>query len=231
MCSHEGGCLRDHYALGYCNAHYKRWKATGSPGAVEVQAKAPGLCSFASCDRRKSCGGLCATHYAQQHRGRTLAAINDRMPPLARDATGRKRCATCKQWHPVAAFSPETRNSDGLKNHCTRCGRNRIVAARYGITLEHYERLSQEQGDVCAICGGTNDSGRSLAVDHDHGCCAGSPACGKCARGLLCSNCNMALGLFKDDPVRLKAAIAYLALRGASRDSADGAPVRAVRGS
>ena len=63
-----------------------------------------------------------------------------------------------------------------------------------------YKEMLESQGGVCAICGAM-PKGR-LAVDHDH-------ATGQ-VRGLLCSPCNVALGFLRDDPIRLKAAIAYL---------------------
>jgi len=69
-----------------------------------------------------------------------------------------------------------------------------LTEAEYATTLEH-------QGGVCAICGDKPKSGR-LHVDHIHGTDR--------VRGLLCSLCNPALGLFKDDPVRLAKAIEYL---------------------
>jgi hypothetical protein len=67
--------------------------------------------------------------------------------------------------------------------------------------MEEYDALLDEQGHVCAICGG-DDGERNLAVDHCH--------TSGVVRGLLCSNCNKALGLLRDDTARLAAAIAYL---------------------
>lgn len=77
----------------------------------------------------------------------------------------------------------------------------------FGITPEQYDEMLQRQGGVCAICGNPEQhryrgEPRRLSVDHCHGK-------GK-VRGLLCSDCNMGLGQFKDDPVRLRAAIKYL---------------------
>lgn len=60
--------------------------------------------------------------------------------------------------------------------------------AKYGITLQEYEKLFDKQHGVCALCGKPSHfKNRKLAVDHDHSCCKG---CVKCIRGLLCDNCN-----------------------------------------
>ena len=71
----------------------------------------------------------------------------------------------------------------------------------YGLTVEQYEALVSAQGGLCAICA-SDGGGRRLAVDHCH-------ATGK-VRGLLCLNCNTALGKLGDSPSRLREAAAYL---------------------
>lgn len=70
------------------------------------------------------------------------------------------------------------------------------------IYLPHgpYEQLLAEQGGGCGICG--EKSEQRLSVDHDH-------ATGQ-VRGLLCRGCNMGLGGFQDDTVRLRRAVEYL---------------------
>jgi hypothetical protein len=75
--------------------------------------------------------------------------------------------------------------------------------ANYGITPNQYEELLERQGGTCAICPRTADSQkRRLHVDHDH-------STGK-VRGLLCDQCNRAVGLLGDDPDRLRKAAAYV---------------------
>lgn len=205
------GCGRQHYSAGYCNPHWRRWKRNGDPGYSEINSPKPaGPCAFPGCERPRSCKGLCPSHYAQKRKGRPLSPINDRVPPTLRDDQGRKRCATCKRWLDLDQFRRNVRAPDGLQSNCRRCGRDRLVAARYGISLEGYERLVDKQDDRCAICGDVNASGRALGVDHDHECCPGNQSCGKCVRGLLCSNCNMAIGLLRDSPERLRAALVYV---------------------
>jgi len=80
----------------------------------------------------------------------------------------------------------------------------------YGITLADYEELLKKQDHKCAVCG---SEGFSLAkhktretvklvVDHCHDT--------KKVRGLLCHNCNRALGLMQDSTDNLQSAIQYL---------------------
>ncbi len=107
------------------------------------------------------------------------------------------------------------RRLDGtIEDEARRQKRRRSQMYKYGITVERYDEMLAAQHGVCAICGkppsGKGTSGQSLHVDHDHSCCPGTKSCGECVRGLLCSNCNMAVGLLKDDPTILTAALRYV---------------------
>ena len=73
---------------------------------------------------------------------------------------------------------------------------------------------------TCPICGAelltrTQDpiTGRFaslLVIDHDHDCCPGPASCGNCVRGLICTGCNKALGMARDDPLILRQMAQYL---------------------
>lgn len=80
--------------------------------------------------------------------------------------------------------------------------RAKKLAAKYGLTVEQYAEMYQQQGGVCAICSQTDRQGHRLAVDHCHATGA--------VRGLLCHACNVAIGLLRDDPSLLDAASRYL---------------------
>lgn len=82
--------------------------------------------------------------------------------------------------------------------------RRRALQFSYGITVEDYEKLFKAQKGKCAICG-TSDPGQGkkhLCVDHCH-------KTGK-VRGLLCHQCNRALGLLSDSAKILEKSIKYL---------------------
>ena len=83
-----------------------------------------------------------------------------------------------------------------------------VKIKRYGITLDIYEKMVEERGGRCDICGKVPE--KRLHVDHDHSCCPGRRSCGKCIRGLLCSRCNLALGGFDDSIELLQSALIYL---------------------
>lgn len=85
--------------------------------------------------------------------------------------------------------------------------RSRDFKKNYGIDFADYQRMLIAQKGVCAICEQPEtkmEKGRIrlLSVDHNHTTGA--------VRGLLCGNCNMAIGFACDDTGTLRKAIAYL---------------------
>jgi hypothetical protein len=80
---------------------------------------------------------------------------------------------------------------------------------RYKLTPEDKQRLWKAQKESCAACGHPIGLGEAY-IDHDRGCCPGRQSCGKCVRGLVHSNCNLALGLLKDDASIFRLSASYL---------------------
>lgn len=101
-------------------------------------------------------------------------------------------------------------NRESLKrNYLSR--RKYVYRTRYGITEDQYQQMLKDQDYRCAICGTHQEDQKiRMSVDHDHKCCPGLYSCGKCLRGLLCRNCNLMLGVLKDEEEILQAAINYL---------------------
>lgn len=71
---------------------------------------------------------------------------------------------------------------------------------RYGITTADVEQMIADQGGDCPICGDVLPE--PAHIDHDH-------ETGR-VRGVLCRSCNQGLGMYRDDPARLRAAADYL---------------------
>lgn len=130
-----------------------------------------------------------------------------------------KRCRNCHKEQSRDEFYADSRNSDGLSAWCKPClhiyqkehrtkQSEQIKQKRrrkaYGITSEEFDTLLSRQHGLCAICGGPPTVKRGWCVDHDH-------TSGK-VRGLLCTNCNIGLGNFKENPAALQSAVYYLTL-------------------
>lgn len=77
--------------------------------------------------------------------------------------------------------------------------KRRKYEARYGITYEEKTAILAAQGNACKICGKTD---ARWHVDHCHKTSV--------LRGILCHNCNIMLGVAKDSPETLLAAVIYL---------------------
>jgi bifunctional DNA-binding transcriptional regulator/antitoxin component of YhaV-PrlF toxin-antitoxin module len=78
----------------------------------------------------------------------------------------------------------------------------RSLRYRYGLTPEDFLELLNQQNGHCAICNKPPKEGRNLDVDHNH-------ETGE-VRGLLCNNCNRALGHFQESKEILQKAVNYL---------------------
>jgi hypothetical protein len=75
----------------------------------------------------------------------------------------------------------------------------------YGLSDEDYEAMLEAQDYRCAICLEPEQNGNRLSVDHDH-------SHKHAVRGLLCSKCNSAIGLLRDDADVVQRAAEYLRL-------------------
>lgn len=201
-----------------CNAHYLQ-QARGKP-FTRPRERAIGTCRFETCDRAVSSRGLCGGHYQQHLKGYELRELNRGKHSVSRrDAQGRKQCQLCREWKAVDEYRSHRTTSDGLRARCQECyrrtydpaaSRARSLKRNYGLTVAEFEAMVAKQGDACAICGTEDSGGKAWAIDHDHACCPGSKSCGRCVRALLCSSCNMSLGLIKDSPATALAMADYL---------------------
>ncbi len=125
---------------------------------------------------------------------------------------GTKPCTNCLTVKPLSDFHDHAGFRDGKQSWCSTCmnedqkakGRGRRYKWTYGLTIEQYDKMLEQQGGCCAICGATEPGGsnKHFAVDHDHTI--------KVVRGLLCASCNMGIGQLGDSPERLKQAACYL---------------------
>lgn len=127
--------------------------------------------------------------------------LND-FPKNRRSRTG--HAYRCKPCHSSLARKWNQENLERRREIDRARYRRRHLADKYGITEHEYDDLLARQGGGCAICKAevAQADGRRLAVDHCH-------ETGQ-VRGLLCGNCNRAIGLFGDDPAVLRSAAKYL---------------------
>ena len=135
-------------------------------------------------------------------------------------------CKGCNESKEETDFHKNASRKDGLATYCKPCNiargkkyyennKERQLELRYirnvtrhGITVEVFEKKLADQGGVCYIC--EESENVTFVIDHDHKCCSGQFGCEKCFRGVLCTRCNLALGIFQDSEVRLQKAIQYL---------------------
>lgn len=85
--------------------------------------------------------------------------------------------------------------------YCLECSPNRTAYDRlkmYGVDQVMWDAMYFEQDGSCAVC----LNREATVLDHDHETGA--------LRGLLCQDCNKALGFMRDSVAALGRAITYL---------------------
>lgn len=136
-----------------------------------------------------------------------------------------KECKGCLAKLAKTEFGPAKQGKEGLNSRCRACCnakykswlannpdkrkryRRATTIKSYGISVEEHKDLLNAQDSLCAICKQPETTKRKgkvmeLAIDHCH-------TSGK-VRGLLCNNCNRALGLLLDNPDIAQSAADYL---------------------
>jgi len=130
-----------------------------------------------------------------------------------------KTCTSCLRVLETTDFHKNKTTIDGLCYLCKDCNSRKAKVwkknnveknkthhyqRKYGLTFADYGVILSQQNSRCAVClTHFSDAQRGvLFVDHCH-------KTGK-VRGLLCQNCNTAIGLLKDSPLFCTKAAEYL---------------------
>lgn len=106
----------------------------------------------------------------------------------------RKRREQSRNWR---AKNPDKALKQGQKDNLKR----------YGLTIKQYDEILIIQNYSCATCGNNTET---LCIDHDH-------ITGQ-IRKLLCRNCNIALGLLKENKQTILNLLEYLSEYGIVKD-------------
>lgn len=83
---------------------------------------------------------------------------------------------------------------------------DKVVVSRLKFKRKNYPIPTRPEPLSCEICGTPSLVNKRLCLDHCHK--------DDTFRGWICSNCNIGLGNFKDDPKRLERAAQYIRENG-----------------
>ncbi|MEU5698398.1 endonuclease VII domain-containing protein [Streptomyces aurantiacus] len=144
----------------------------------------------------------CVAEYSAAHYRRRRQAIGKPVRERMDVPHGHKLCRTCGEIKPHSEWHRNSTASDGLSTRCKACraiqGRQGHLKRQYGMTEAERDEMVASQMGLCVIC----LKAPAVHVDHCH-------QTGR-VRGVLCFNCNSAIGKLGDDPDAVRRAAAYL---------------------
>jgi NMD protein affecting ribosome stability and mRNA decay len=143
----------------------------------------------------------CLECVAAYHQERQLAKGKN-VPPRVKTPDGHKFCRSCGEIKPHSDWHRNATASDGFSTSCKACRAEKARAGHlkrnYGLTETERDEMVASQMGLCVIC----LKAPAVHVDHCH-------KTGR-VRGVLCFNCNSAIGKLGDDPDAVRRAAAYL---------------------
>ncbi|MEU6385344.1 endonuclease VII domain-containing protein [Streptomyces bauhiniae] len=144
----------------------------------------------------------CVAEYGAAHYRRRREAMGKPAREKVDVPPGHKLCLKCGEVKPWAEWHRNSSASDGLSTRCKTCraaeSRAGHLKRSYGMTEAERDALVASQRGLCVIC----LNAPAAHVDHCH-------KTGR-VRGVLCFNCNSAIGKLGDDPKAVRRAAAYL---------------------
>lgn len=135
-------------------------------------------------------------------------------------------CVKCGESKNIDMFSKGLKYKDGRRGTCKKCHSFYVTTyyktnpekrklknkkdfnwKRHGLSENQYIKLLKKYDNKCHSC----KERKAVNIDHDHSCCDSQRSlCGKCIRGILCSQCNTALGLLNEEPKKIKNLLKYI---------------------
>jgi len=183
-------CKNKVFSKSMCQKHYTRSYRYGDAKFFKQNKNQQNVCKVSNCNIKPISKNLCSSHYARWKR-----QGNDfnQEAPIRKTIRYRKN-QICKM--------PNCENKAKIKEFCKK----------------HYQHQSKHKIDFfsifddfaagCAACG----SLKNLCLDHDHSICSEKSVCEKCYRGVLCRDCNFALGQIEESSDRLVRLAKYIEL-------------------
>ena len=177
-------CANKPYKNNLCRKHY-----TQNGGIIDL------YCSVDNCENKKHGYGLCVGHL---HRFQRQGENFDRVTPLK-----------------SFKISKKNQGNFPTDGNCLFINCINLIELK-GLCEKHYKHIQRHKLDFnfaineikkgCFACG----SFEKLSFDHDHNICQEKQVCEKCYRGILCRDCNMALGHLNDDINRIMSLKKYI---------------------
>lgn len=164
--------------------------------------KCPDGCT---CGRHKSkaCapGCTCGRHGASVNKGAKCpdgCTCKRHTPPKRPKRTREEQLAVDRERRRQQVAADPEKNREACRNWYVK----NPYWSKYRMTVRQWEHAFTQQEGLCYLCGDQLRRGdsRAIHVDHDHRCCPTEKTCGKCIRGLTCSDCNSGIGDFGEDP-------------------------------